>query len=192
MTVYYVRSENGAIKIGYTSSPVHKRLGSLATSSPFDLELLACENGGMDVESKRHREYSEFNIRVEWFEPCDSLNERIKNLNPDYEPAPYFSSRDYFATLKKLTVLADKIRRLKLWYQTCHYDPPKLSVLTGILGGLYVLFFLFVVHGGYTHVSEIAFSVVTAIFSLLFLPGYVLIKIWQIRKMFLDTTSQTD
>lgn len=47
MTVYYIRADNGAIKIGYTSKDINTRMQSLSTSSPLKLELIAYESGGL-------------------------------------------------------------------------------------------------------------------------------------------------
>jgi Meiotically Up-regulated Gene 113 (MUG113) protein len=71
--VYYLRFAD-RIKIG-TSVSLRQRLSEL----PHD-ELLATESGGRELEQLRHRQFAEWCIRGEWYEPADALMAHIARL----------------------------------------------------------------------------------------------------------------
>lgn len=79
-TVYYLRREDGAIKIGF-SADLNKRMATLAKEFG-PLELLATEPGGYAAELKRHRQFHRFRVTIhqEWFRPAPELLEHIENL----------------------------------------------------------------------------------------------------------------
>lgn len=66
MTVYCIRSECGAVKVGVTND-VKKRLRYLQTGSAQRLELVGVLPGGDEVERDLHERFSDKRTRGEWF-----------------------------------------------------------------------------------------------------------------------------
>jgi hypothetical protein len=82
-SAYFIRGKvTGLIKIGESIDPI-SRLADLAACGSEELELLAI--GG--VESDLHAEFSGFRVHGEWFEPCQEILARIRELSPRY-PVP--------------------------------------------------------------------------------------------------------
>ena len=72
--VYFIRSEEThAIKIGFTSGPIEKRLNSLQTAHPYKLQLLATVPGTPDYEKSLHERFASFRLEGEWFQPHPDL-----------------------------------------------------------------------------------------------------------------------
>ncbi|MFZ2631040.1 MAG: YozE family protein [Desulfosalsimonadaceae bacterium] len=64
--VYFIRSEKThAIKIGFTSGQVEKRLSSLQTAHPFKLQLLATIPGTIEYEKLLHERFASFRLEGE-------------------------------------------------------------------------------------------------------------------------------
>lgn len=57
MTVYCIRSECGAVKIGATND-VQRRLSLLQTGSPAALEIVGVLAGGEDLERALHAKFN--------------------------------------------------------------------------------------------------------------------------------------
>ena len=73
-TIYFVKSEKThEIKIGFTSGPVEKRLRSLQTAHPSELNLLATIPGTSDHERSLHQKFANIRLKGEWFEPHPDL-----------------------------------------------------------------------------------------------------------------------
>jgi hypothetical protein len=70
--VYFIGAEGGPIKIGTARVP-YQRLFTLQTAHYQQLFIYAVTPGGKREEEKLHREFSEFRIRGEWFEPSHPL-----------------------------------------------------------------------------------------------------------------------
>ncbi len=64
--IYFVKAGD-RVKIGYTDTPF-KRISSLRTSSPYELEVLLIIEGFYDKEYELHQMFLEFRINGEWFE----------------------------------------------------------------------------------------------------------------------------
>lgn len=79
--VYFIKPVGviGPIKVGCSRTP-GSRIMAMATWSPFQLELLACIHGGLDLEKKIHDRFFPYHIRHEWFEPVDELVRGIANI----------------------------------------------------------------------------------------------------------------
>jgi hypothetical protein len=76
--VYFIQAQSGGpIKIGI-SRDVCERLGSLQTSHPEKLVLLAHRPGGPDVEAHLHRQLTRYRLKGEWFEDCDAVRAEIE------------------------------------------------------------------------------------------------------------------
>ena len=70
--VYFIRSENGLVKIGIASD-VYSRLGNLNTASPIELELLfwiQCDNARR-TEVSLHNIFESKRVKGEWFKLTD-------------------------------------------------------------------------------------------------------------------------
>lgn len=65
--IYFLKAtESGRIKIGFASN-VQRRIASISTSCPEDLQLLGCCPGTMPEEQALHRKFAHLRIRREWF-----------------------------------------------------------------------------------------------------------------------------
>lgn len=68
-TLYLIEAEDaGAIKVGFTSLPVEKRLRDLQTGCPHNLILLATTPGLKSTERAIHAELEPYRVRGEWFD----------------------------------------------------------------------------------------------------------------------------
>lgn len=73
-TIYFVKSTyNHEIKIGFTSGDVFKRLSSLQTSHPYQLELLTTIPGDTVFEKSLHKQFEQYRLKGEWFKPHPEL-----------------------------------------------------------------------------------------------------------------------
>lgn len=70
--IYFVRAENGLIKIGWAKNP-KRRFSSLCSGSPVALELLAFRPGSLDDEAARHARFAADRVRGEWFRLSQEL-----------------------------------------------------------------------------------------------------------------------
>ena len=71
--IYLITIRDMALcKIGYAINP-NRRLASLATSSPFDLEIMATREGDILLERSLHRQAAAFHVRREWFTLCPEV-----------------------------------------------------------------------------------------------------------------------
>jgi hypothetical protein len=76
--VYYVRREDGSIKIG-TSDHLASRLRRLR-SDHGAITLLASEPGGYPSEDRRHKQFSDDALGGEWFRASTALLTHIESL----------------------------------------------------------------------------------------------------------------
>ena len=73
-SVYFIQSEKThAIKIGFTSGPIEKRLASLQTAHPYKLRLMTTLSGAVAYEKSLHERFTQFRLEGEWFEPHPDL-----------------------------------------------------------------------------------------------------------------------
>jgi hypothetical protein len=71
--VYFIRSEQGEIKIGSSARPLD-RLKTLQTSNPQKLELIAVIKGaGTKLEFELHTQFHHLRLEGEWFSPGADL-----------------------------------------------------------------------------------------------------------------------
>lgn len=77
-TIYFIQSDCGRIKIGYTSTPVEKRLYDLQFMSPRPLKLLAQFPFEQRMETTLHGTFKAERLHGEWFEPSDRLMRFVK------------------------------------------------------------------------------------------------------------------
>jgi hypothetical protein len=74
--VYFIEAVGAnAVKIGYTTSPILRRMHQLKIGSPHPLKLLACWRLPDFIEHYLHRNFKEHRLRGEWFkkEPLQKL-----------------------------------------------------------------------------------------------------------------------
>ncbi len=75
--IYFVQSESGPIKIGYTAS-VTKRLSQIKGSTVETVTLLGTMDGDRSQEKELHTRFIKYNIKGEWFSPADDILEFIQ------------------------------------------------------------------------------------------------------------------
>ncbi|MBL7128081.1 MAG: GIY-YIG nuclease family protein [Ignavibacteria bacterium] len=80
--IYFIKA-NDKIKIGYADDP-SKRIPSIQTSSPFDLEVLLIIDGNYDKESELHKRFHGHRTSGEWFNYEESIKAFIKE-NLEYD-----------------------------------------------------------------------------------------------------------
>ncbi len=78
--VYFVQARHlGLIKIGFSGNP-QKRLNSLKTGSPDELNILKVIKGSPRLEAELHRRFASDRVRGEWFKPSAALLSFIQTL----------------------------------------------------------------------------------------------------------------
>lgn len=75
--VYFIRSGDGPIKIGYSKN-VQRRLKDLQTISPYPLSILATYPGCPSDERRFHRLFAEHRLEGEWFAPHEDILAEIE------------------------------------------------------------------------------------------------------------------
>lgn len=95
--IYFIKSESGHVKIGYTSNGIESRLASLQSGCPFELTLLKTCDGSMYQEKALHRKFRKYHDRLEWFFLTEEIEEFIKNpvlvKDKPEEPIKYLKKR---------------------------------------------------------------------------------------------------
>lgn len=77
--IYFIQAgENGPIKIGSSDDP-ERRMVDLQTANPYELKLLWVHKDENWSEEEIHKEFNHEKIRGEWYHPCGSIFEFIKN-----------------------------------------------------------------------------------------------------------------
>lgn len=82
-SVYFLTNTNcNAIKIGYSSKDVHKRIKQLNTGSPEKIYLLAMISyGTKDLEKQLHKRFQLYKKNLEWFNVSDEILNYINQEN---------------------------------------------------------------------------------------------------------------
>jgi hypothetical protein len=81
--VYFVQADGDMVKIGWTTD-LSKRLSSLRSSLPQQLELLRRIDGGKVTEKWLHKRFADRRVGGEWFEFCPEM---MTIIPPDELPA---------------------------------------------------------------------------------------------------------
>ncbi len=78
--VYFIQAgdENGAIKIGFTSGSVQRRIQNHQVGCPDQLRLLGSVIGDDLLEARFHRVFRKYRLKGEWFRPHSRLLSFIK------------------------------------------------------------------------------------------------------------------
>ena len=81
MSVYFIRPIGmaGPVKIGTSRSP-DKRLTTLATWSPFPLEIVCSIEGGYRLEQQFHTKFFDLHINREWFRWTPELELTMQSI----------------------------------------------------------------------------------------------------------------
>ena len=80
--IYFIRSESGHVKIGYSRNRnIQKRLVSLQTSCPLELTILKVINGNRDKEKAFHAQFAKYKSSGEWFILSDEISKFIETIN---------------------------------------------------------------------------------------------------------------
>lgn len=80
--LYVIEHPHGFYKVGISNDP-ERRLKSLQTASPYELELVATvdtENSN-GLESLLHDRFAKYHYRDEWFELPDKQVSEFKEMN---------------------------------------------------------------------------------------------------------------
>lgn len=77
--IYFIRSYNKHIKIGYSKDPID-RIKALQTGSATKLHIQAIMNGDSKTESGLHEMFNHLRVRGEWFRYTDELKWFIRSV----------------------------------------------------------------------------------------------------------------
>ena len=112
--IYFVRSYNQHIKIGYSNDPEY-RVKSLQTGCPTKLHLQAIMNGNSQTESGLHELFAHLRVRGEWFRYTEELKWFIRTVkvNPDQNNIKtlYMDSQKMRIAAKSKRVISNKLRK---------------------------------------------------------------------------------
>ena len=86
--IYFMQSDNGQIKIGYTDGTPEERLKSLQTGCPFLIRILGTIEGDLGTEKSLHDKFAEDRLAGEWFKPSLKLMRFISDRIPETHPMP--------------------------------------------------------------------------------------------------------
>lgn len=76
--IYFVVStQHDFCKIGYSKNP-EIRIKAIETTCPFDIEVKKIIEGGVGVERKYHKMFSDYKIKNEWFVISGKLKEFLE------------------------------------------------------------------------------------------------------------------
>ena len=82
-SVYFIREQGGAVKIGWTAKAVARRLHNLQIGNPRPLALIGVIKGvTQEVEAEWHEQFRYCRCRGEWFHPLPDLLMKIRALAP--------------------------------------------------------------------------------------------------------------
>ena len=89
--VYFVGASRGDIKIGYSKNP-WARVRDMQTSNNKELRLLGSFRGTRADETKLHQQFSDINVRGEWFKRTPELLDFIEDQANITKKSSYGSS----------------------------------------------------------------------------------------------------
>jgi len=75
--VYFIQSQDGLIKIGWTSD-LARRVNNLAVGASGPISVLATTPGGRTLEAHLHERFASDREQGEWFRPSDDLRSLIR------------------------------------------------------------------------------------------------------------------
>lgn len=116
--IYFLKANN-KVKIGYADDP-SKRIPSIQTSSPYELEVLLIIEGNFDKESELHKRFQKHRTSGEWFDlegPIQAFIKKNLEFDRKYEFGfiiEDFAGNEQILSLRKrhkltLKALAEKL-----------------------------------------------------------------------------------
>ena len=78
--VYFIRAENGLVKIGKAVNPKN-RFGTIKTASPVPVELLAFTEADSGLEKFLNKYFAEHRSHGEWFKVNKEIEDLIDKIN---------------------------------------------------------------------------------------------------------------
>ena len=92
--IYFIKA-NEKVKIGYADDP-SKRIPSIQTSNPYELEVLLIIEGNYDKESELHKRFLKYKTSGEWFGFVEPIKTFIKdNIELDRKYEFGFTNEDF-------------------------------------------------------------------------------------------------
>jgi hypothetical protein len=78
--IYFIQGENGGpIKIGFAKN-IKDRIKTLQTGYPDVLKLLLAFPGNLEIEQEMHKQFKQYKLNGEWFNPLPELIDKIKEF----------------------------------------------------------------------------------------------------------------
>src|SRR6056297_3808889 len=78
--IYFIKSESGHVKIGYTKNGVTIRLKNLQCGNPYPLSVMRVIKGHTGLESALHTRFGDLRCVGEWFVLTDELKNFIETF----------------------------------------------------------------------------------------------------------------
>lgn len=103
--IYFIKSESGHVKIGFTDNNIESRIAALQTANPFKLTLLKTIVGDAEKERRLHFKFKKYRCQGEWF----ILNKTILK----YIESPHRVTIKKYKSRKDKGVLIDKFNLSK-------------------------------------------------------------------------------
>lgn len=93
--VYFIRSETGAIKIGFSRNP-SRRIRAMKTTSPDRLTEMVIVPGSIGAETWLHEKFARHRLHGEWFNPDAEILEFVSLIKEQGEAVipPEFRAPD--------------------------------------------------------------------------------------------------
>jgi hypothetical protein len=103
-SIYFIQSESGPIKIGYTDKAVQGRITALQTGNAEKLNLLAVADGGRHDETIIHKRFAKYRLNGEWFKPAQEIIDYILPI-PDLN---FVQRKEFVSMLEMIAFLTDR------------------------------------------------------------------------------------
>jgi len=84
--IYFIKSESGHVKIGFTDHNIEQRLIALQCGNPYRLSILGTIDGDREQEKLIQQKFKKKRCNGEWFIFDDEVREFIDNLHDLEEP----------------------------------------------------------------------------------------------------------
>lgn len=115
--IYFVRSVNRHIKIGYSNDPEY-RVKSLQTGCPTKLHIQAIMDGNSQTELGLHELFAHLRVRGEWFRYTEELKWFIRSVKAN--PGRNNIKTLYMESQKmRITAKAKRTKSNKLYNKIC-------------------------------------------------------------------------
>lgn len=129
MSIYFIQSSDGAVKIGRAKN-IKQRLGNLQTAHAFELKLLRVIPGGEVEEWECHYEFRDNRIRGEWFSYTENMLTFQPTGTPKISLLKQQRKKDAACTKDHLESVVSFVRRAVLEHPMKQKDIAKLMGLS--------------------------------------------------------------